>query len=591
MIRLNVTRDELSSIVDRWSTKKFGPEFKYRPGQKDMIVDIIMSWSDGTKTAILDAPTGSGKSYIAMSIAGVLSEHFHKKGYILISDLSLIDQYTKDIERYFPKWGIIKGQDNYNCLENGMGFKTGSCRLDGYHSYNEIKMYYTECSKYCPYIVQRDKAISSDVTLCTYSFWLIHRNMDPKNQRSPMDFEERDFVICDEAHKATDIVQSHFSPVICESDETKFFQLTDVLCDGDLISAYNEDFHDFRNTIESTNDIKDLDDAIRGYANLLARLSSKTTSYVGTLKNSKKKKTSKKEYTVLNAMYWLNDIACRFMDYINLINNRGPNVIVKNVGEKGRIILNCLDESFLMTSRFIGRSGNLLFMSATIGDPAAFAHYTSTENDYVAYKLPNLFDYSNSPIFYVDEYKLTYNNKDYAFANIADMAKGIIHMYPNDRGIIQTGNYAFALQFYESLSASDKKRCLVYSNSKEKQDALDTYKYSNNCILIGPSLIEGLSLDDDLCRFQIILKIPYPSLADALVSAKMHADAQWYSNRTSISLLQGVGRGVRNKTDWCVTFILDGCFSTLLRNSYSMYPEEFINRINLIRSQTLICNQ
>jgi Rad3-related DNA helicase len=107
-------------------------------------------------------------------------------------------------------------------------------------------------------------------------------------------------------------------------------------------------------------------------------------------------------------------------------------------------------------------------------------------------------------------------------------------------------------------------------------------------VLVGPSLIEGLSFDDDLCRFQIIMKVPYPSLADKFVAAKQKLKPEWYSNTTAISILQGVGRGIRNEKDWCVTFIFDGCYSYLLQKSYSMFPQDFINRIQVIPPHTIV---
>ena len=105
---------------------------------------------------------------------------------------------------------------------------------------------------------------------------------------------------------------------------------------------------------------------------------------------------------------------------------------------------------------------------------------------------------------------------------------------------------------------------------------------------MGPSLIEGLSLNDDLCRFQIIMKIPYPSLADKFISAKQKFNPQWYSETASIAMLQGVGRGVRNEKDWCVTFVLDGCCNNLLQMSGYMFPPEFRNRIQIIPASSLV---
>jgi len=74
------------------------------------------------------------------------------------------------------------------------------------------------------------------------------------------------------------------------------------------------------------------------------------------------------------------------------------------------------------------------------------------------------------------------------------------------------------------------------------------------------------------------------------VKAKQALKPEWYSNVTAISILQGVGRGIRNEHDWCVTFILDGCFSYLMQKSYKMFPQEFLNRIKTISPSSLGCN-
>jgi Rad3-related DNA helicase len=38
----------------------------------------------------------------------------------------------------------------------------------------------------------------------------------------------------------------------------------------------------------------------------------------------------------------------------------------------------------------------------------------------------------------------------------------------------------------------------------------------------------GLDLKDDLSRFQIITKVPYPDLGDRWIDAKRKINGQWY---------------------------------------------------------------
>jgi hypothetical protein len=85
-----------------------------------------------------------------------------------------------------------------------------------------------------------------------------------------------------------------------------------------------------------------------------------------------------------------------------------------------------------------------------------------------------------------------------------------------------------------------------------------------------------------------MMKVPYPSLASKYVVAKNNFDPYWYNETTAVSVLQGVGRGVRNDKDWCVTFILDGCFNNILNMTRYMFPEEFINRIQGLSASYLL---
>ena len=117
---------------------------------------------------------------------------------------------------------------------------------------------------------------------------------------------------------------------------------------------------------------------------------------------------------------------------------------------------------------------------------------------------------------------------------------------------------------------------------KKKTNFIKRHEKSNNTILIGPSLSEGIDLPGDLCRFIIILKVPYASLKDKLVKAKMELFPSWYKADASNTIIQGIGRGNRSKDDWCVTYIVDGCFGQLYAATKEQYPKELQDRIKVI---------
>ena len=81
-----------------------------------------------------------------------------------------------------------------------------------------------------------------------------------------------------------------------------------------------------------------------------------------------------------------------------------------------------------------------------------------------------------------------------------------------------------------------------------------------------------------MCRFIIITKIPYPQLTNEFTKKKLELFHGWYENATSLKLIQTIGRGVRNETDYCQTFILDSCFFDIFEKTSSQYPKELTDR-------------
>ena len=236
----------------------------------------------------------------------------------------------------------------------------------------------------------------------------------------------------------------------------------------------------------------------------------------------------------------------------------------------------------MMNNHFHSRTGFTLMLSATIGDPATFLKTVGAENARF-HKMESQFDFSNSPIYLYPDKKMsmTHKEKNMPWAinkvnNILDSKKGV-------SGIIHSGSYDIARKIFDGLSVENKKRVLIYQGSQEKEEVLVKFLENSGLVLLGPSLIEGLDLKNDKSRFQIFLKVPYPSLGDKFVCAKMDYDPEWYSWFTSIAIIQGTGRSIRNETDWCETYMIDGCFTDIFRHSRKHFPTEFQKRIQLVR--------
>jgi Rad3-related DNA helicase len=88
-------------------------------------------------------------------------------------------------------------------------------------------------------------------------------------------------------------------------------------------------------------------------------------------------------------------------------------------------------------------------------------------------------------------------------------------------------------------------------------------------------MAEGVDLRDDLARFQILMKVPYPSLGDKLVRKRMHRWNWWYPMQTVKTIVQAVGRAIRSETDHAVTYILDSDWRRFYGQNKELFPEAF----------------
>ena len=109
----------------------------------------------------------------------------------------------------------------------------------------------------------------------------------------------------------------------------------------------------------------------------------------------------------------------------------------------------------------------------------------------------------------------------------------------------------------------------------------------DNTVIVSPSVHTGVSFDNERARFQIIAKVPYPSLASEKNKLRKQNKPEWYSYRTVSSLCQMIGRPVRSKVDFADTIIIDESFGDVLKYSSHYIPvwiQESIKRINVKNS-------
>jgi Rad3-related DNA helicase len=194
-------------------------------------------------------------------------------------------------------------------------------------------------------------------------------------------------------------------------------------------------------------------------------------------------------------------------------------------------------------------SMNQVMTSATVGLKASFCDNIGMkymdEKEPKFDKMPSSFDFTKSPIIYYPKYSMGWKYKDSSFPKLKEMTYQIIRQFKDFKGIIQTGTYENAKSIYNDAPKDIRDRLILYNNSTEKAVGIDWHRSRKDSVIIGPTLNEGVDLPGDLCRFIIILKVPYPNLKDDLVKAKMELFPLWYTSEASNQIIQGI----RNNTD------------------------------------------
>ena len=625
----------LKENIKDWASKFIGTDFEFREYQFDTIYDICLNILNGVNhTQIIEAPTGSGKSLLNIISAGVLAEYYDISSYILVSDLYLWKQYDEFINGHKnikDSFGVLKGQTgNYTCEKNNEDMRNADCRMANiswaklYNNAVAEELGY-DCAKYCPYIKARKKALNSKVVVMTYQLYHFMINIVGDNNNSSS-FKQRPVIFCDECHNIPKIITDCFTPSLRLSNIKHFKQLHsykgeikmyDLFDDNPEPTVRTQDYKliHFEKSVEDIekeyNKIFEIlcnlnapstlvDEAFNKYEEFLESFNETVCCIESNLSYKKqelKQPFTQEEQILYKSCSWYRNSMCLWNDFKMCIEEIGIEYIVRSVSESKLqeepvVTFTCVKEDYVVHKFLLSNAENRVMMSATLGGIEAFSENIGrkylekefVEGEQIIYKqIPSTFDFSKSPIYFINRYKMSFKEKDQSLIQLKPIINKICSVrFPNERGMIQTGSYAIAKNIYDNAPIEIQQRMLLYNNAKEKSYMITKHQLSDNTILIGPTLVEGIDLPGDQCRFIIILKVPYPVIVDDYVKQKMKLFPLWYNSTTSNTIIQGIGRGNRYKEDYCITYILDACFLTLYNSTKSQYPKELQERIKII---------
>lgn len=547
---------------------------------QDKIVERILTefFINGKRNVVASLDTGFGKSIIGAIVAKVFAYVFDDidpedelPAMIVVHSNSLVKQYGETFNQ-FPseQFHQIIGANNYHCAastalsSDGLVHNAEDC-FEKIADQEVTKKYCNDCE----YKLAKSYVNNTDCLITNYSYHFITRMVSNH-------VVKRKLVIFDEAHNVSEVFCDHNTIHVSSPnlekyiDETKSYFPLETKVQRKTLRDIRDDLKDDMITESNyVGYIKRLRDAYRGIAKVFDE---KNTDKNDIEQYMKMKRIGKK----------YEDLASKISDlmiykYDHAFDGYDP--------EK-KTYSKVVDEvkEFYIKPIFVDKLSNKimseynLLMSATISDDYMITTMGLKREETVFIKLPPIYDPENKTVVMVGNHRL--NFKSLKEQHVIDDLKESVNMILTDaladeyKGLIILPSFAMGEMIVDSVPKGMK---VFHHKSGMKIDPIikQFKECDKSAVLISPSIFEGLDFKDDYSRFQLLLKCPYPSLGDKRMKYISQNYPDVYRTMTLMKIVQGIGRSVRNKDDFAITFVLDKMIEELFKSNLNVWKDQF----------------
>lgn len=562
VVRINIPAK--NPLPDLW--ERVAPDFvkdEPRPYQAEVlsVIRFVLD-NDHFDNIIVQAPTGIGKSAIAMTV-----QSWFESGYILTPTLGLTQQYRDDYSHMIAE---VRGRSNFECWVRDGTAADAPCQRS-----RKKRCQYISRDDPCPYYEQKYDAIDHRMTLSNpaYLFRVIQGHGE--------DFKQRDIAIIDEAHNLESFFMGLLEIPITEMDWRAAFGEDQEL----PIHYHVEDWID---------DVQALHQAA---TNELMAIDPDEDSPIA-----------------VNARKRWSGVVSRTSTLIELMID--PNNITLQT-ERGRTVFKPIRVSPWVPEYLTSVAQTRIMLSATILDIDTFTSNLGIQDQHNLYLniTQSPFPKENLSIVYAPCGPMSYGKRKHTIPKQVNAISAIMNRFDDKRGVILPHSHAIRQEIVEGLIASGHgERVLTHgSNAYERQQVLDEFfrRTDEPLVLVSTYVGEGFDFKGNLAEWLVICKIPYLYTPDPQIALRMEQDEHrwramhegtekcpyekpspysnglcgswtchkpcqsWYRLQTSLRLVQGAGRVVRTPTDVGHVFILDRGWDRYLKQNGGLLPSWF----------------
>ncbi len=548
--------------------QKFPDTMTPRPAQEETFRRLADGFKKGKRFALVEMSTGGGKSPVAKTAADVVARE--GGAFMITAQRALQDQYEHDFPP--PQMELLKGRANYSCTHPDAtpGMHAGKavchqrkksiltdCIDESAAAWGEtdgngepkgllmaaVKLKLPACAHLCPYWEQLQKCNDHHLALFNFSSFLFQKRLDR--------FQHRALLLLDEGHNIEQEIMKFVSVELTEWT----LDIINVKIDREISSQ--ESFvlwlreKEIQQKIDTA--LGDLDEE-------------------GNSVDEELREVEKDALTDLKGKLEL------FMSYL----------------EKAEWVLETLDyDSYGQTRKKIKarplfardfaqellfqHADRVIIFSATILNVPLWARNLGIDpNEIEHIEIGSDFAPENRPIHIEtcgNMGRKHFNppgHQNPTKPHFIAKVKQLMERHHNHRGIIHC--HSFELSNVLRNEIADPRFLFQDQFNGDKKVMMAAHAKKPNSVIVAPAMAEGFDFKDDLARFQIIAKVPWPSLGDKIIKERASRDDSYYGWLTALKLVQSYGRIVRSKEDWGYTYIVDSGFGFFFSKHGRMIP-------------------
>lgn len=522
----------------------FAPKFiDWRPEQLDGINFALEQFDAGKRVVAISAPTGSGKSLMAMTIAQ-LTPGVRRTVY-LTSTKGLEDQVEAD----FRSVGAfdIRGQKNYPCLalahdgehsklsrvglrKSAAGCDEGPCHFGVSCSLAPERGNTANGPQpACNYYGAVWSAKRSSLIVTNYAYWL-------SINRHGGGLGDVDLLILDEGHNADAELEKFLTFTVTEEDA---WRARSALPAGDSIGEWQgwaaramPTFKEMLEEVAKPDTAWEMDEI---------RLMKESAAKFEMLSN-----VEPKDWVIERGVAESKFSPIHVGKYRHALLGDVPKVVIT---------------SATLTRKSLSRLGIAAKDSAFTELPSSFP--VERRPVYLVAAVPQVF---------VDSKHNTDGDFDLWRLRIDNLIRPRIE---NGSGIIHTVSYKRAKHLVRTSQFRDR---MIMHDSRGTIEAVEKFKNSKEpLILVSPSIHTGYDFPYDAARWQIIGKLPFPDSRGPIMEARAKDDKEYFAHSTAATLQQMAGRIVRAEDDWGETLIVDNNMSWFVNRYGYMFTRSFLD--------------